>query len=53
MSIYREFDVGTFDVGTRLDCLIDCLLLFCLVAGMYQVELIDDCLYSWHIKLFK
>ena len=25
----------------------------CIYIGMYSVELIDDCLYSWHIKVYK
>ena len=26
---------------------------FVVLLGVYSVELIDDCLYNWHVKLFK
>lgn len=25
----------------------------CIIVGMYTVELIDDSLYNWYIKMFK
>ena len=43
----------TMDVGMKLTVAGITLSRCVCCAGMYQVELIDDCLYSWHVKLFK
>ena len=51
-DIYRSKNFKDGETGWKSDWS-DIMSFVLPLSGLYTVELIDDCLYSWNIKLFR